>query len=82
MPKDLKEVSGNETIRNSNLIWMLNDGGNESKIYAVSEEGKIKREVYIKNKNHEHIHTKICFYIFQKKLINKQHNENRNSKVL
>ncbi|MDG2436530.1 MAG: hypothetical protein P8L89_05465 [Polaribacter sp.] len=53
MPKDLKEVSGNETIRNSNLIWMLNDGGNESKIYAVSEEGKIKREVYIKNKNHD-----------------------------
>ncbi|MBT3742301.1 MAG: hypothetical protein P8N27_08075 [Polaribacter sp.] len=53
LPKDLKEVSGNETIRNSNLIWMLNDGGNESKIYAVSEEGKIKREVYIKNKNHD-----------------------------
>jgi len=53
LPKDLKEVSGNEIIRNSNLIWMLNDGGNESKIYAVSEEGKIKREVYIKNKNHD-----------------------------
>ncbi|SDT90190.1 hypothetical protein SAMN04487762_0424 [Polaribacter sp. Hel1_33_78] len=53
LPKNLKEVSGNETIRNSNLIWMLNDGGNESKIYAVSEEGKIKREVYIKNKNHD-----------------------------
>lgn len=53
LPKDLKEVSGNETIRNSNLIWMLNDGGNESKIYAVSEQGKIKREVYIKNKNHD-----------------------------
>ena len=53
LPKNLKEVSGNETIRNSNLIWMLNDGGNESKIYAVSEQGKIKREVYIKNKNHD-----------------------------
>ena len=53
LPKHLKEVSGNETIRNSNLIWMLNDGGNESKIYAVSEQGKIKREVYIKNKNHD-----------------------------
>jgi len=53
LPKVLKEVSGVESARNSNLIWMLNDGGNKSKIYALSKKGKIKREVYIKNKNHD-----------------------------
>jgi hypothetical protein len=28
----LKEVSGNEMVANSNLIWMLNDSGNSPEI--------------------------------------------------
>jgi hypothetical protein len=53
LPKTLKEVSGVESARNSNLIWMINDGGNRSKLFAISKKGKIKREVYIKTKNHD-----------------------------
>ncbi len=53
LPKTLKEVSGVESARNSNLIWMINDGGNRSKLFAISKNGKIKREVFIKTKNHD-----------------------------
>ncbi len=53
LPKTLKEVSGVESARNSNLIWMINDGGNRSKLFAISKKGRIKREVFIKTKNHD-----------------------------
>ena len=53
LPKELNEVSGTETLENSNLFWMLNDGGNQSKLFAVSKKGTIKREIYIKAKNHD-----------------------------
>ena len=51
LPKTLNEVSGTETTLNSELIWMLNDGGNKPKLYGVSTNGKIKKEVAIKAKN-------------------------------
>lgn len=53
LPNNLKEVSGTEVIPNSDIIWMLNDGGNQSKLYAVSKKGKIKKEIYIKAKNRD-----------------------------
>lgn len=53
LPKTLKEVSGTEVIQNSNIIWMLNDGGNKPKLYAVSEKGKIEKDIYIKAKNRD-----------------------------
>lgn len=53
LPKDLKEVSGTETTKDSKIIWMLNDGGNLPKLYAVSKKGKIQKEIYIKAKNHD-----------------------------
>jgi hypothetical protein len=51
LPNELKEVSGTEVLRNSNLIWMINDGGNKSILYGVSEKGRIKKEIEIKDKN-------------------------------
>lgn len=51
LPNDLNEVSGNEVVQNSSLIWMMNDGGNKSKLFAVSIKGKIKKEINIKAKN-------------------------------
>ena len=53
LPKTLKEVSGTEIIVNSELIWMLNDGGNSPKLFGLSKKGKIKKEIYIKAKNHD-----------------------------
>lgn len=53
LPKKLKEVSGTETIKKSDLIWMLNDSGNAPKLYGVSKKGKIKKEIYVKAKNHD-----------------------------
>jgi hypothetical protein len=51
LPNELKEVSGTEVLRNSNIIWMINDGGNKSTLYGVSEKGKIKKEIEIKGAN-------------------------------
>jgi len=53
LPKELNEVSGTEVLENSSLIWMMNDGGNQPKLFAVSKKGTIKRAVYIKAKNHD-----------------------------
>lgn len=53
LPKTLNEVSGTETTTKSNLIWMLNDGGNKAKIYGVNKNGKIKKELKIKAKNND-----------------------------
>lgn len=53
LSKLLKEVSGNEMITNSNLIWMINDSGNKSEVYGVSQVGKIESVVKVNAKNHD-----------------------------
>lgn len=53
LPKDLKEVSGIETTEKSKYYWMLNDGGNKPRIFALSKKGNIKREISIDSKNHD-----------------------------
>ncbi|MEO9570073.1 MAG: hypothetical protein ABJH82_13235 [Polaribacter sp.] len=53
LSKNLEEVSGNEVVTGSSLIWMLNDGGNKSKIYGVSKKGKIVKDITIKSKNND-----------------------------
>jgi hypothetical protein len=53
LPNELKEVSGTEIVENSELIWMLNDSGNRSRIYGISNQGKIKKKVDIQAKNHD-----------------------------
>lgn len=53
LPSDLEEVSGIELVANSENIWMLNDGGNASKLYAIDTDGNIKKELKINAKNHD-----------------------------
>ncbi len=53
LPSDLEEVSGTEIFPNSNLIWMLNDGGNPSKIYGLNRKGQIKKVLKIKAENND-----------------------------
>ncbi|MCB4807622.1 hypothetical protein LG651_05120 [Tamlana sp. 62-3] len=53
LPKDLNEVSGNETTIQNNGIWMLNDSGNKSHLFLVNEEGNIEKKLKIDAKNHD-----------------------------
>jgi hypothetical protein len=53
LSKLLKEVSGNEIIVNSDLIWMINDSGNKSEVFGVSQAGKIESVVKVNAKNHD-----------------------------
>ena len=53
LPKVLEEVSGTEITKKSKFIWMLNDSGNQPKLYAVSKKGKIKKEIFVKSKNRD-----------------------------
>lgn len=53
LPKQLKEVSGIEKSKNSELLWMLNDSGNKSIIYSVNLKGEIIREIAVNAKNND-----------------------------
>ncbi|WP_297802210.1 hypothetical protein [uncultured Polaribacter sp.] len=53
LSKTLEEVSGTEVVLNSKLVWMLNDGGNKSKIYGVSKKGKIVKVIKVNAKNND-----------------------------
>jgi len=51
LPGGLKEISGNEIITGSDLIWIHEDGGHKSKIFAIDQHGKIIKELDIEAKN-------------------------------
>jgi hypothetical protein len=53
LSKSLKEVSGNEMIANSDLIWMVNDSGNKPEIFGVNQQGQIEKVVKVDAKNHD-----------------------------
>lgn len=53
LPHVLKEVSGVQTIKNSEFIWMQNDSGNKNIIYGVNTEGQLRRSIIINAKNHD-----------------------------
>lgn len=53
LPKVLKEVSGTEIVPKSDLIWMINDGGNKSKLFGLNYNGEIIKEINIKAKNQD-----------------------------
>lgn len=50
---DLEEVSGMENIPNSDNFWMVNDSGNDPKVYEVNAKGKIYKTLYINGKNRD-----------------------------
>lgn len=51
LPKKLKEASGIENIKATNLLWMHNDSGNESTLYGVNENGGIEKTIIINANN-------------------------------
>lgn len=53
LPKKLSEVSATEKVVGSDLIWMLNDSGNKSEIYGVTEKGKIKKVIKVATENND-----------------------------
>jgi len=53
LPKALNEASGIETTDYSDLIWMINDSGNASKLFAVNEKGNIKKKLNINAENND-----------------------------
>lgn len=53
LSKSLNEVSGNEVIRDSEFIWMINDSGNKPELFGVNEQGVIKRVLRVAAKNHD-----------------------------
>jgi hypothetical protein len=53
LPYDLKEVSGTEIAPKSELIWMVNDGGNKPVLFGLNSKGNIIKEIKIKAKNHD-----------------------------
>jgi len=53
LSSSLKEVSGNQMIANSDLIWMVNDSGNKPEIFGVNQQGKIVNVVNVNAKNND-----------------------------
>lgn len=50
LPKKLKEVSGIIYVDSSNLLWVLEDSGNENEIYGLNfENGTIEKTLTIAN---------------------------------
>ncbi|WP_282041423.1 hypothetical protein [Winogradskyella flava] len=45
----LKEASAAETIPQSDLIWTIQDSGNDSELYGLNEKGDILKKVVITN---------------------------------
>ncbi len=49
LPKDLKEASGICYDATNNLIWTLEDSGNENEIYALNNQGKILKTIKLED---------------------------------
>ncbi len=48
LPKVLKENSGIETIQKDSTVWVINDSGNKAHLYQVGFDGKMRRELRVK----------------------------------
>jgi len=53
LSKSLKEVSGNQIIVHSELVWMVNDSGNKPEVFGVNQQGTIEKIVKVNAKNHD-----------------------------
>lgn len=50
---ELEEVSGMEAIPNSDSFWMINDSGNDPRVFVTNSEGKIYKTLYVQGKNRD-----------------------------
>jgi hypothetical protein len=53
LPNNLKEVSATEITPNSDLIWVIEDGGNKNNLYAINSKGKIIKDIDVENADNE-----------------------------
>lgn len=53
LPRLLDEVSGIQESSNSDIIWMVNDSGNEPLLFGVTSEGEIHKTLQLNVKNHD-----------------------------
>lgn len=49
LPTSLKEISAVETLPDSNLIWVIEDSGNDNYLYALNHNGDIEKQLQISN---------------------------------
>lgn len=50
---DLEEVSGVEVSNKTEGFYMINDGGNKSRLYVLDDSGKISKTIEIEGKNED-----------------------------
>ncbi len=53
LPLTLKEASGIEKTQDSEILWMINDGGNKPILYGVNNKGDIIKQIKVKAKNRD-----------------------------
>lgn len=53
LPPILKEASGAQKTKGSDLIWMVNDAGNSPKVFGLNEKGEIVTTLKLKEDNHD-----------------------------
>ncbi|WP_347924097.1 hypothetical protein [Pontimicrobium sp. SW4] len=53
LPRSLNEASGLEKTTHSDLLWMINDGGNKPVLYGLDTLGTIKKHIKINAKNRD-----------------------------
>lgn len=53
LPSFLNEASGIALDPNSNLVWMLNDGGNPAELYGFNKQGEILKTLKIDAENND-----------------------------
>ncbi len=53
LPLTLKEASGIEKTQDSEILWMINDGGNKPILYGVNKNGDIIKQIKVKAKNRD-----------------------------
>lgn len=49
IPNHLKEVSAVEITSKSDLIWMIEDAGNDNHLYGMDEKGTLKKDLTVLN---------------------------------
>lgn len=53
LPTHLKEVSACETTSNSDLIWVIEDAGNDNRLYGLNSQGTLIKDVTILNSEND-----------------------------
>ncbi|MDB9961427.1 hypothetical protein OAD62_04955 [Oceanihabitans sp.] len=49
IPSHLKEISAIEKIKHSNLLWVIEDAGNNNMVYGLNPNGSINKSIIITN---------------------------------